>query len=401
MSWPIVSLGEIATKIGSGATPRGGSKAYKLKGTPLVRSMNVHDGVFQPHGLAFIDDKQAMALDNVILSGGDVLLNITGASVARCCRLPSNYAGGRVNQHVAIIRPKTDVIRSDYLEQLLTSPDTKRQLLGIAGGGATREAITKAAIENFEIPLPPLEEQKRIAAILDQADALRRLRTRALDKLNTLGQAIFHEMFEGGVRPSTIEDLLKDKTLLVHKDGNHGSNYPRKEEFGETGVPFFSAKAIDENGNLIKDSVEFLSEDKAKSLKIGWISGGDVLLSHNASVGKVARYDGLFGDALIGTSLTCFRPNPTKLKSGFLEFALKSYAFQEQLKANMSQTTRNQVPITAQKRLRLTIPSLDEQIAFETKARDVVSALAMANRAFTQSETLFFSLQHRAFRGEL
>ncbi|WP_114286784.1 restriction endonuclease subunit S [Candidatus Halocynthiibacter alkanivorans] len=170
MSWPLVALGDITSKIGSGATPRGGQKAYKTEGIPLIRSMNVHDGKFTPKGLAFIDEGQASALQNVTLFKGDVLLNITGASVARSCRLPHEYSGGRVNQHVAIIRPMHERLLPEYLEHLLVSPTTKRVLLGIASGGATREAITKTAIEELKILLPPLEEQKRIAGILDQAD---------------------------------------------------------------------------------------------------------------------------------------------------------------------------------------------------------------------------------------
>lgn len=267
--------------------------------------------------------------------------------------------------------------------------------------GANLPRLSPKALAEFPIPLPPLEEQKRIAGILDQADALRRLRTRALEKLNTLGQAIFHEMFGDKIEPKSVQKLLEDKVLLVHKDGNHGSNYPRKEEFGPSGVPFLSAKVIDENGQLIASAVEYLNEAKAKTLKIGWIEAGDVLLSHNASVGKVVSYRGEYGPALIGTSLTCYRPNPSMLRSDFLEFALKSFDFQAQLSSNMSQTTRNQVPITAQKRLALTIPSMGDQIKFENRVASILTATSSQKKAANAQGALFASLQHRAFRGEL
>lgn len=208
-------------------------------------------------------------------------------------------------------------------------------------------------------------------------------------------------MFSETVFPRSIQELLDDGFLLVHKDGNHGSNYPRKEEFGDAGVPFLSAKTIDDNGGFLDGEVEFLNEQKAKNLKIGWIKAGDVLLSHNASVGKVALYRGEFGDALIGTSLTCFRPDTTKLRSGFLEFALKSFDFQTQLTANMSQTTRNQVPITAQKRLSLSIPTFEVQAEFEKRVETLAIAINRHKKAADASKALFASLQHRAFRGEL
>lgn len=381
MSWPIVSLGEIATKIGSGATPRGGSKAYKLKGTPLVRSMNVHDGVFQPHGLAFIDDKQAMALDNVILSGGDVLLNITGASVARCCRLPSNYAGGRVNQHVAIIRPKTDVIRSDYLEQLLTSPDTKRQLLGIAGGGATREAITKAAIENFEIPLPPLEEQKRIAAILDQADALRRLRTHALEKLNTLGQAIFYEMF-GARSPQYAqfpEYFLGD--LVDNLDGKRVPIKLADREKRTGNIPYYGASGI------IDSIDEWLFE--GPHLLVG--EDGANLLARNSPIAFMAE-----GKFWVNNHAHVLAENG-RAKLRFLQYFIESIDLTPYVTGSaqpkLNQKQLNRIPVR--------LPPMAEQNRFVAALDARRNSIQEVTCSAARTESLFASLQHRAFRGEL
>ena len=102
--WPHVTLAELCTKLGSGATPRGGRSTYKTEGIPLIRSMNVHNGYFVWKDLTYIDDEQAAKLNGVTLMKGDVLLNITGASVARSCILPDELAGGRVNQHVSIVR---------------------------------------------------------------------------------------------------------------------------------------------------------------------------------------------------------------------------------------------------------------------------------------------------------
>lgn len=148
-----IKLGDITSKIGSGATPKGGSQAYKAEGIALIRSMNVHDRRFVYEGLAFIDDDQAAALSNVEVQENDVLLNITGASVARVCRVPADVLPARVNQHVAIIRLKPGTIEPELLERYLTLPSVKKQLLKIAtSGGATREAITKKQIQEFITP---------------------------------------------------------------------------------------------------------------------------------------------------------------------------------------------------------------------------------------------------------
>lgn len=148
-----VKLGDITSKIGSGATPKGGSQAYKPEGIALIRSMNVHDRRFVRDGLAFIDDEQAAALSNVEVQENDILLNITGASVARVCRVPADVLPARVNQHVAIIRLKPDTIEPELLERYLTLPSVKKQLLKIAtSGGATREALTKSELNSLIIP---------------------------------------------------------------------------------------------------------------------------------------------------------------------------------------------------------------------------------------------------------
>lgn len=153
--WQVKNLIDLTRKIGSGATPRGGKEAYKSEGTPLIRSMNVYDSEFITKNLAFIDDDQALKLKNVIVEPNDVLLNITGASVARCAIVPEAYTPARVNQHVAIIRANCDDISAEYILYTLISHTGKARLLNIAQGGATREAITKAHIENFEILVPP------------------------------------------------------------------------------------------------------------------------------------------------------------------------------------------------------------------------------------------------------
>src|SRR5207253_8040145 len=135
------------------------------------------------------------------------------------------------------------------------------------------------------IPLPPLAEQRRIAEVLDRAEALRAKRRAALAKLDSLTQSIFLDLFGDPAVPlRKIGDLLRSGTLLLHKDGNHGSLYPRPDDFANEGIPFLMAKCISDDGRIDNALVERLREDKAAKLRIGWISKGDVLLAHNASV---------------------------------------------------------------------------------------------------------------------
>lgn len=199
--WEVKKLGEVTTKIGSGATPRGGQESYKTEGISLVRSMNVYDWEFRDKNLAFIDEKQAQELDNVTLQDDDILLNITGASIARCCVIPKEFLPARVNQHVSIIRPKKEIIDSRFLNLLLTSKPYKDQLLFTGEQGATRQAITKAQIENFYILFPKLTEQRTIVRQLDalraETQKLEAVYQKKLDDLEELKKSILKKAFSG------------------------------------------------------------------------------------------------------------------------------------------------------------------------------------------------------------
>src|SRR5881628_477548 len=102
--WRIVRLGDVCSKIGSGITPRGAKKVYRHSGIVLIRSQNVYNNSFSREGLVYLDEDTAREMENVALDKNDILLNITGDSVARCCTVPEKILPARVNQHVSIIR---------------------------------------------------------------------------------------------------------------------------------------------------------------------------------------------------------------------------------------------------------------------------------------------------------
>ena len=194
--WARITLASLCTKLGSGATPRGGKAAYKTSGIPLIRSMNVHNGYFESKDLAYIDEIQAKKLDNVTLHKGDVLLNITGASVARSCLLPDYLAGGRVNQHVSIVRCDPNRMLSRVLNSIFTSDSYQRFLLEHSRmAGATREAITKDDLETMTVPLPPLSLQYKFAAFVAQVDKSRFVAQQQIEKLQMLYDSLAQEYF--------------------------------------------------------------------------------------------------------------------------------------------------------------------------------------------------------------
>lgn len=227
--WEEKALKDLTTKIGSGATPRGGQENYKSEGISLVRSMNVHDWEFRVKNLAFIDEKQAKELDGVTLQEDDVLLNITGASVARCCVFPKEYLPARVNQHVSIIRPKEELLDSRFLNFLLTSKPYKDQLLFTGEQGATRQAITKAQIETFKISIPKLEIQKDIVNKLDsittETKKLEAIYQQKINDLEELRKSILQKAFSGELSESGYAGFKDKQDLLGDKNSSKSSNH--------------------------------------------------------------------------------------------------------------------------------------------------------------------------------
>ncbi|QLW59126.1 restriction endonuclease subunit S [Citrobacter sp. RHBSTW-00667] len=191
--WRKLPLKEITVKIGSGSTPTGGSGAYKETGVSLIRSQNVLDFSFTNNGLAFIDEEQAHALRNVIVEPQDVLLNITGDSVARCCSAPREWLPARVNQHVAIIRANPKHLDSLFLKYSLIS--IKDELLSLSEIGGTRNALTKSMLENLKLFVPSVIEQKAIASVLSSIDNKIDLLHRQNKMLESMANTLFRQWF--------------------------------------------------------------------------------------------------------------------------------------------------------------------------------------------------------------
>ncbi len=241
--WKEYKLKHLTTKIGSGATPTGGDNAYKSEGISLIRSQNVLDFQFSYNGLAFIDEEQAEALRNVTVQNGDVLLNITGDSVARVCKVPEKVLPARVNQHVAIIRTNKKNLDSDYLLYFLQAK--KEYLLSISEIGATRRALTKGMLEDLDLIIPDLPEQHSIASILSSLDDKIDLLYRQNKTLEALAETLFRQWFveeAEGLETKTLEELIVFD--------------PREKISNSTEYSFFDMKCLSESSMMISEGIK-------------------------------------------------------------------------------------------------------------------------------------------------
>ena len=198
--WVENTLGEVCAKIGSGATPKGGRKVYIKEGCCLIRSKNVQYNAFKYKDLACINENAACQLKGVTIEKDDVLFNITGASIARCCIVPDDVLPARVNQHVAIIRMKDGIVMPTFLSYLLNSPSHQEKLLEIGETGSTRQALTKNDLENHSIQFPSKEVQVHLVSKLDaMQDIIKTLEgyVAALTaECDALKQAVLRQIFE-------------------------------------------------------------------------------------------------------------------------------------------------------------------------------------------------------------
>jgi len=207
--WVISILDQLASKVGSGITPRGGSNAYKLFGRPFVRSQNVGWGILKLGDIAFIDDKTHETFQNTEIRFKDVFLNISGASIGRSAVANRELVGGNVNQHVCILRTKREKLHPIFLNKILLSTIGQDQIDSFQSGG-NREGLNIGQIKTFKIPLPPLPEQIAIATVLSDTDKLLQAIEKKIAKKRLIRQGAMQELLrpkEGWVVKSLGEIL--------------------------------------------------------------------------------------------------------------------------------------------------------------------------------------------------
>ena len=392
-----VSLEEIAESISYGHTA---SADPDVVGPKFLRITDIQDGTVNWDSVPRCECNSKTAA-KYSLSPGDIVFARTGATTGKSFLLQRIPEGSVFASYLIRVRPNNSVVDSGYLARFFETNDYWSQI-SRSSTGTAQGGVNASKLKALSVPLPPLPEQRRIAAILDQADALRAKRRAAIAKCDQLLQSVFLNIVATAkFQELTIQELLDSGWLLLHKDGNHGSKYPKKSDFDLQGVPFLSAKDVKDDGSIDLTDIQYLKEAKAEKLQIGWVISGDVLLAHNATVGRTALYQGDFDRALIGTSLTAFRPNPDFMLSEFLFMLLRSDRFQRELTKDMSQTTRNQVPITAQRRLKIRVPPVEVQRICVEAAAVIRSYRSPMVKASERSNEMFLSLQQRAFTGQL
>jgi type I restriction enzyme S subunit len=197
--WDTVRIDEVVTKVGSGVTPKGGSKAYVSTGIPLIRSQNVHSDGLRLDNVSFITAEQHQKMKGSQLQANDVLLNITGASIGRCYYLADDFIEGNVNQHVCIIRLKKHMVSHVFITLLLNGQLGQTQIMSLQAGG-NREGLNFQQIREIKLPLPPIVEQVKISNTLSSIERKIRIKESKLDAVIKIKKALMQDLLTGKVR---------------------------------------------------------------------------------------------------------------------------------------------------------------------------------------------------------
>lgn len=298
--WRLRPLKDLTTRIGSGATPRGGKEVYVTSGVSLIRSQNVLDNRMQIDAIARIDDAAATALRSVEVHENDVLLNITGDSIARCSLVDSQALPARVNQHVAIIRP-TDEVNPIFLQKFLVHPEFKAFMLSISSGG-TRNALTKAQLEQFPIPVPPRRTQDSIAEVLVTLDNKIAVNDGIVKTIDDLGNALFIDCFwealdslaSGTELPDGWKHMRLEEGIFSLETGMR----PRGG-VGQytTGVPSIGAESIVKLATFDYSKLKYVPNDFYSAMNRGKLKSHDILLYKDGGrPGSFEPHVSLFGN---------------------------------------------------------------------------------------------------------
>ena len=216
--WEKCTIGELTIKVGSGVTPRGGEAVYKTEGHPFVRSQNVGLGQLLLDDIAYIDEDTHQRQKNTELQLDDVLLNITGASIGRSAIATKEIAGGNVNQHVCIIRTQDNLI-SSFLCNFLLSSYGQKQIDSFQAGG-NRQGLNFEQIKSIKIAIPTVNEQYKIAQLLQLVEGRIATQNKIIDKLQSLISGIIQNAIQKGLNDNTWKMIYLSKLLTERKEKN-------------------------------------------------------------------------------------------------------------------------------------------------------------------------------------
>jgi type I restriction enzyme, S subunit len=391
-AWPEQPLDSLLVFLTSGS--RGWSQYYSDSGSPFIRIQNVGRNKILLDDLAFVAAPDTAEATRTRVKPGDVLLSIT-ADLGRTAVVPAGLQDAFINQHLAILRVKD--VDAQYLSAFLSSPAGQAQILSRNRHGV-KAGLNFDDIRSFRIPTPPLPEQRRIAEVLDRAEALRAKRSAALALLDTLTQSIFLELFGD---PIENPHHFPTDRLLSLVDGDRGISYGvvQRGEHVEGGVPIVRIRDV-VGGEIRASHLLRTSTEVARKYRRTVLRGGEIVISIRGTVGRCA----LVPRELVGGNITrelALIPQVNTTASVFLLALLRTESVQRKIKGDVKGIAQSGINLRDLRELPVIDPPPDLVSQFVETATSVSRLLSAHRASLAKLDELFASLQHRAFLGEL
>jgi type I restriction enzyme S subunit len=368
-----------------GQSPKGDSYNTDGVGMPLL------NGAADYKGLSF-NPKQYTDSPTRIAKKGDIILGIR-ATIGNFSVTDMDYCIGR---GVAAIRPNAKIVDKTYLLKRVES-DLGKIIQRAAG--STIKGIKKEDLTDLLIPLPPLPDQKRIAEILDKADALRQKNKQLLAAYDELLQSTFLDMFgDPATNPKGWKEVMLGSTIQKIQIGPFGSQL-HKSDYLESGIPLINPTNIKENQILIDDAV-CISEEKYDSMPQYHLFDGDVIMARRGDLSKVALVKQNGNRMFCGTGSLYVRFSD-ELNKFFLFKMLsheKTINFLEKEARGVTMPNLNKSIV---KRIPIFLPPIKLQNQFAQIVENIDAQKTLVKLSLQESEDLFNGLVQKAFGGDL
>ncbi|HCB40868.1 MAG TPA: restriction endonuclease subunit S [Gammaproteobacteria bacterium] len=397
-------------------------------GVPVLSGLNVNAEKLKDQFTNYVTKEKAKALKKAVASRGDVVVTHRG-TIGRISYIPEDSLFEKyvISQSQFRARFVSKVLPSWVVLYFHSSQGSRSLLEGKSHTGVPAIAQATTTFRKLKLSLPRIEEQTAIANALSDVDALISELEKLIAKKQAIKTATMQQLLTGRTRlpqfalredgskkgykqselgdipedwgVMTIGDALDSGFIFDQMDGNHGDLYPKSHEFSSYGVPYVGATDF-YSGRIDYKNCKYLPEVRAKKFKKGIAVDGDVLFAHNATVGPVAILRTGLDFVILSTTATYYRCNSEKIKNVFLAKYFESEFFVKQYSAVMSQSTRNQVPILAQRKFFLILPEIEEQTAIATILSDMDSEIQALQQRLTKTRQIKQGMMQELLTGK-
>ena len=392
-----VRLSEIAELITKGTTPTTWGYNFQEDGVNFLKiECFSEDGTYIKEKTAHISEECHEKLKRSKLRTGDILFSIAGA-IGRVAVVTEEMLPANTNQALAIIRVTRDDIYLPYIKLILTSQIVKAQFERKKQGVAQLN-ISLKDINELEIPLPEKSKQIECASLLEKISGIITARQKQLQKLDDLVKARFIELFGDPVRNSMGLPTEPMTTVCAIIDGDRGKNYPKQDEFSDTGYCLFlNAKNVTATGFSFESRM-FITKEKDNALHNGKLERGDVVLTTRGTLGNLAFYDDSvpFENVRINSGMVILRMNKSVMTEVFFieQFKLQLQSIKGKIASGSAQP---QLPISTMNKIRILLAPMTLQEQFATFVEQADKSKVAVQKALDEAQMLFDSLMQKYF----